>query len=102
MPSKDLTAQNDAITIVVPRDKVTMIAVGVGTGSHASADVAVEVEYYPDLWEGILVTKVDDDTRVASLGVSQAAWEVAGAWPRVRARRTDANGSSCLTYLEVR
>lgn len=102
MPSQDLTTQDQAITIALPRDRIGMLAVGVGAGSHASAAVAVEVEHYTDNWEPILVTRVDTDARVSSLGVSTAAWEAIGAWQRVRARRTDANGSSCLTYLEVR
>lgn len=102
MPSGDLTAQNAAITIVPPKDKIGLISIGMGAGSHASAALALEVEHYPDNWETILMTRVDTDARVSSIGVSEAAWEVAGAWPRVRARRTDANGSSCLAYLEVR
>lgn len=101
MPSKNL-AQNEYIEIDIPGDMIGLLAVGVGSGSHASAAVSVAVETYEGTRHTMLLTKVTDDSRVSSLGTGEAGWEACGAWRKLRVTRTDANGGDCFAYLNIR
>ena len=86
MPSKNL-AQNEYIEIDIPGDMIGLLAAGVGSGSAVGAVVAVAVETYEGTRHTMLLTKVTDDTRVASLATGEGAWEACGAWRSVRLTR---------------